>query len=243
MKIDSSLYYEYRSKFMNKCVDMDGGFPTYQPYQCWDGYAHYCNYLGYPYANCTSSGYAKDIWENRKTNGMLNNFTESNVLKPGSITVFKESKETPYSHVAIFDSDVNGTYGRFFGQNQGGQNGAFNITVLPYSATYDTGFIPNKFIIAEEDSTILNKIPNDFIKENGEFTARFTINIRRAPGLKGKLTGVQYESGDSVYYDGYVKREGYVWISWVGKSGKRCWMASGELNEKGININPYGTFE
>lgn len=239
MKVDSSLYYQFRSDRMGKRVDIDG---YYGP-QCWDAYADYCQFLGYPFANCTSSGYVKDIWENRKTNGMLDNFTESNILQVGSITVFKESKECPYSHIAIFDSDVNGTYGRFFGQNQGGDGGCYNVVVLPYSITYDTGFVPNKFIVNEEESNILNKIPNDFSHEKGTFTARFTINIRRAPSLQGKLTGVQYESGDSVNYDGYVKRDGYVWISWIGKSGKRCWMASGELNEKGINVNPYGTFK
>lgn len=41
---------------------------------------------------------------------------------------------------------------------------------------------------------------------------------------------------------GYVKRDGYVWISWIGGSGKRRWMAGGELNSKGINYLPYGVF-
>lgn len=35
------------------------------------------------------------------------------------------------------------------------------------------------------------------------------------------------------YYD-------YVWI---GASGKRRWMASGELNSKGLNYLPYGVFK
>ena len=47
----------------------------------------------------------------------------------------------------------------------------------------------------------------------------------------------------SVRYDGYVKRDGYVWISWIGAIGKRRWMAGGELNSKGINVVPYGVFK
>lgn len=47
----------------------------------------------------------------------------------------------------------------------------------------------------------------------------------------------------SVRYDGYVKRDDYVWISWIGDSGKRRWMAGGELNSKGINYLPYGVFK
>jgi hypothetical protein len=33
-----------------------------------------------------------------------------------------------------------------------------------------------------------------------------------------------YTNGMSVRYDGYVKRDGYVWIRWIGGSGKRRWM-------------------
>lgn len=67
------------------------------------------------------------------------------------------------------------------------------------------------------------------------------INIRKAPSTKGKLTGDWYEKGMSVRYDGYVKREGYVWISWIGKDGTRRWMAAGTL-KNGVRDKSYGTF-
>ena len=63
--------------------------------------------LGYPRISCTVSKYAKDIWIYRKTNGILRNSIEVSIYKPGDIVVFKEVPNvTPYSHIAIFDSDI-----------------------------------------------------------------------------------------------------------------------------------------
>lgn len=91
---------------------------------------------------------------------------------------------------------------------------------------------------------VMNYIPSDFIYENATFYPNTTIKIRKAPSLNGEDTGVRYIKGQSVRYDGYVKREGYVWISWIGgSSGQRRWMAAGELNSQGVNVAPYGSFK
>lgn len=89
---------------------------------------------------------------------------------------------------------------------------------------------------------VLNSIPSDFHYENATFYPSCSIKIRRAPSLKGKDTGLMYIKGQSVKYDGYVKREGYCWISWIGVDKTRRWMACGALNAQGINVNPYGVF-
>lgn len=228
-------YEQIKSKLYGRAFDVDKAFGN----QCWDGYAQYEIELGYPYANCTTTGYVRDIWENRKTNGMLNNHIEVTTMQAGDIAVFKPCEATPYSHIAIFDHDAGNGYGWFLGQNQGGKSGAFNLCKLPYSATYDTAFRPKCFVTA----TVLNSIPSDFIRETGTFFPNTTLKIRKAPSLNGADTGLVYTKGMSVKYDGYVKREGYVWISWVSASDKtRRWMAGGELNDQGVNANPYGTF-
>ena len=104
--------------------------------------------------------------------------------------------------------------------------------------------MPKAMILSDEKSEkVLNEIPKDFIKEYGTFYPNCTIKIREAPSQKGNDTGLYYTNGMSVRYDGYVKRDGYVWVSWVGSSGKRRWMAGGELNSKGINYLPYGVFK
>lgn len=135
-------YTQFKDEVLGKVYDIDG----YYGAQCWDGYALYEKKLGYPYANCTVTGYVRDIWEQRATNGMLKNHIEVTVMQAGDIAVFKPCPATPYSHVAIFDHDAGGGYGWFLGQNQGGKNGAFTLCKLPYSATYDTAFRPKCFV-------------------------------------------------------------------------------------------------
>lgn len=91
--------------------------------------------------------------------------------------------------------------------------------------------------------TVLNSTPSDFIRESATFYPNTTLKIRKAPTEKGIDTGLYYSSGMSVRYDGYVKREGFVWISWISAStGERRWMKAGALNSKGYNTNPYGRF-
>nr|QGW56855.1 ClyV [synthetic construct] len=137
-----ATYQEYKSRSNGNAYDIDGSFGA----QCWDGYADYCKYLGLPYANCTNTGYARDIWEQRHENGILNYFDEVEVMQAGDVAIFMVvDGVTPYSHVAIFDSDAGGGYGWFLGQNQGGANGAYNIVKIPYSATYPTAFRPKVF--------------------------------------------------------------------------------------------------
>ena len=246
------FYLDFYNRWNGKYVDKDG----YYGAQCWDGTAQYEEEVCGHITHTDIHGYACDIWESRKTNGILDNFVEVSVMQAGDIAVFKKVPiYTPYSHIAIFHSDIDGTYGWFFGQNQGGtpvaQGGAcFNLCKLPYSATFDTAFRPKKFLTGLEDepatdvgnNIVLNSIPDDFIRETATFYPNTTIKIREAPSVRGKDTGLVYEKGMSVIYDGYVKREGYVWISWIGQSGSRRWMAAGELNSAGYNVNPYGTF-
>lgn len=92
--------------------------------------------------------------------------------------------------------------------------------------------------------TVLNCIPSDFNRESATFYPNTTLKIRKAPSLKGVDTGLYYTNGMHVQYDGFVKREGYCWISWISAStGERRWMACGELNQNGYNTSPYGVFK
>ncbi|CNF76078.1 TPA: lysin [Streptococcus agalactiae] len=151
-----ATYQEYKSRSNGNAYDIDGSFDA----QCWDGYADYCGFLGVPYSNCTNTGYARDIWEQRHENGILNYFDEVETMQAGDVAIFMVvAGVTPYSHVAIFDSDAGGGYGWFLGQNQGGANGAYNLVKIPYSATYPTAFRPKVFknAVTVTGNTGLNK--------------------------------------------------------------------------------------
>lgn len=113
--------------------------------------------------------------------------------------------------------------------------------------TNDTGIDTDPHIpggSTQSVQTVLNCIPSDFNRESATFYPNTTLKIRKAPSLKGVDTGLYYTNGMHVQYDGYVKREGYCWISWISAStGERRWMACGELNSRGYNTNPYGVFK
>lgn len=153
----AKTFEQIRKNLIGKRYDIDG----YYGAQCWDGYAQYMKELGYTYANCTKSGYVKDIYTERKTNGVLKSCDEVTVMQPGDIAVFKETPEwTPYSHIAIFVRDVDGQYGVFLGQNQGGENGKFNEMKFPYFATYEKAFRPKCFNKAKPSSSNANAAIN-----------------------------------------------------------------------------------
>lgn len=155
-------YTEFKNKWMNKGVDVDG----YYGFQCWDSFAQWCVENNIPVIDTTpvnagGSGYAQDLWEKKSSNGILKYFDEVEMMEEGDVAVFKKDPNwTPESHVALFDHDAGGGFGWFFGQNQGGIPGAkggacHNLVKLPYSATYPTAFRLKKSITKNTGGTQL----------------------------------------------------------------------------------------
>lgn len=108
--------------------DVDG----YYGAQCWDGYAFYDQWLGYSPIHCTATGGARDLWERRYSNGMLNNHDiVTGSLQDGDIGVWTNAYGGGYGHVAMYYK------GQWFGQNQGGPaypggGAVYNIVSLSY---------------------------------------------------------------------------------------------------------------
>lgn len=187
-------YLEFYNKWIGKGVNIDYAYGA----QCWDGVMQYMIELGYKAISCTTSGYVKDIWNNRKTNGILNYCNEVTIMQQGDIAVFKEvAGWTPLSHIAIFHSDIDGQYGWFFGQNQGGTaypggGACFNLVKLPYSATFDTAFRPKCFANSASTgnaNTTIDTEP-DQILTVGSVVSSVPMNI--VAGIK------KYSDGDYV---------------------------------------------
>lgn len=241
-------YQEFKNRVLNKAYDTDGAFGA----QCWDGVDYYARCLGHSLPHCGQTGYVKDIANMRKTNGILNWCTDVGLnatLKPGDICVWRNCAACPYSHIAIYDHDNGQNAVYFLGQNQGGAGGAFNVVRIPVNGIIAVFRPKNLNTVTSNpkpvsNTAVLNSKPSDFHPEQATFTVSVaSIRIRKAPSLHGADTGLVYKKGNSVHYDGYVIREGYVWISWISAStGERRWMAAGETNSRGVNTNPYGTF-
>lgn len=101
----------------------------------------------------------------------------------------------------------------------------------PYSAGGNTP-------VAQPTSNEIELIP-----ETGTFTVgESSINVRRAPNLNGEIVDV-YEPGQSVEYDSKGSANGYRWISYIGGSGLRNYMAIGQTDDAGNRISLWGTIE
>lgn len=150
-----------------------------------------------------------------------------------------------YGTGKVYKGDWNGTIGRVIK----GAKYPYRVDRNGVSIgwTNDTGIDTDPHIpggSTQSVQTVLNCIPSDFNRESATFYPNTTLKIRKAPSLKGVDTGLYYTNGMHVQYDGFVKREGYCWISWISAStGERRWMACGELNSRGYNTNPYGVFK
>lgn len=121
--------HDFYTSVIGKRFDIDGAYGA----QCWDGAMYYSQWLGYPVFHCGISGYAKDIWNQRSSSGILKYYDAvQRPFKDGDILVWTNCQPCPWSHIAIFRTDNgDGTFVAL-GQNQGGMQGAFNQRVFSY---------------------------------------------------------------------------------------------------------------
>lgn len=80
------------------------------------------------------------------------------------------------------------------------------------------------------------------IEQNWHFTVGIdALNVKRSPSLSGEVVAV-YGNGEVINYDSYCIAEGDVWISYIGASGIRNYVANGEHID-GVNNCIFGSFE
>lgn len=158
-------YAEWKKTVLNKGYDIDNSYGC----QCWDLYAKWCVDYNVPICHCTRTGYVRDIYEMRKTNGILKYCHEVSVMEPGDIVIFKVTPGvTPYSHIAFFDHDAGNGQGWFLGQNQGAPGGRTNLVCLPYSATYEYALRPIAYNTASSGKPAVYEWDKDAVLEVGD---------------------------------------------------------------------------
>lgn len=78
--------------------------------------------------------------------------------------------------------------------------------------------------------------------EQGTMTVKVSLlNVRDKPGLAGKVVAT-YTHGEQFNYDSVYIADGYIWVSYVSRSGHRRYVAAGEESNR-RNVVPYGTFK
>ena len=80
--------------------------------------------------------------------------------------------------------------------------------------------------------------------ENGTMTVTVdAINVRRAPDTSGEVVD-QYTKGQSFKYDTViVDANGFVWVSYIGDSGNRNYVATGPTQNSKRFGDAWGTFK
>lgn len=121
----------------------------------------------------------------------------------------------------------------------------FNLVAFPYSTLYPTAFRPKgeplpKQELKEAVTEVMEKHEAPFFPEDATFTVGDSpINVRREPSLTGEIVAV-YQPGEKVHYDSKGSNDGYRWISYVGESGNRNYLAIGQTDEAGNRIDLWG---
>lgn len=67
------------------------------------------------------------------------------------------------------------------------------------------------------------------IAQSGTFRANVNLKIRRSPSLSGAVAGT-FTAGATQRYDSYTDAEGIRWVSWIGASGNRNYVARRRLD-------------
>lgn len=193
--------HDFYTHAIGKRFDIDG----YYGAQCWDGVMYYSQWLGKKIYHTGATGYAKDIWNERHKNGILNDYDAvQRPFKDGDIIVWDDCRACPDSHIAIFRKD-NGD-GTFIalGQNQGGAGGAFNQRAFEYEGVLG-GFRPKPDKVEEVKPV---EIPNEKGAVHRFYSGKdhmLTMSIMEANKLAKdgwKYEGIAFYSaddGDPVY--------------------------------------------
>lgn len=235
-------FQEFRTATLGRYIDVDG---YYGP-QCWDEYAKYCQHLGVPFENCTTTGYVMDIWNNRASNGMTRYFDEIkfDLCKPGDVIVFQPRGQTPLSHIGICASTNQGGQVLVLGQNQG-NGGAVCEVWLPLTDSYPTVFRPKAKKETQYDGNVdpVNNMGLKYQAHTQDIGWREWVRDGQIAGSVGKakqLEALRIDTGNlplKLKAKVHIANIGWITVdkitkdAVIGTTGKRLRIEAIELDE------------
>ncbi|HFI0790127.1 TPA: PlySs2 family phage lysin [Streptococcus suis] len=163
----------------------------------------------------------------------------SGPFKAGQIVTLGATPGNPYGHVVVVEA-VDGDRLTILEQNYGGKR--YPVRNYYSAASYRqqaVHYITPPGTVRQSDPQASRTYA-----EHGTFTVTVAaLNVRRAPNTSGQVVAT-YTKGQSFKYDTViVDANGYVWVSYVGGSGKRNYVATGATKD-GKRYGPaWGTFK
>ncbi|MFI3124870.1 PlySs2 family phage lysin [Streptococcus suis] len=175
-------------------------------------------------------------------NWQANNWTvsTSGPFKAGQIVTLGATPGNPYGHVVVVEA-VDGDRLTILEQNYGGKR--YPVRNYYSAASYRQQVVHYITPPGTVTQTAPNLAGSRSYRETGTMTVMVDVlNVRRAPNTSGQIVAT-YKKGQSVKYDEVVVDvHGFVWISYIGGSGKRNYVATGETKD-GKRFGPaWGTF-
>ena len=155
----------------------------------------------------------------------------------------------PYGHTGIVIEDSDGYIMQTIEQNIDGNADSLyiggparyntrnfdGVVGWFYFPTDDTSYIP-----APASEPFSGEV--EIRDESGTFTVEVSaLNVRAAAGLNAEIVAV-YSAGQEINYDGWCDVDGYIWITYIGGSGNRRYVAVGQ-SEDGQRVTSFGSFK
>ena len=208
-----------------KWIDMDGIYGA----QCVDLIMAYMK----TFANFQIYGNAIDYLTNSIPSGWKRYYKGDTNIAPGDIAIWHWGSWDKYGHIGIVIEVNNGLITSIEQNVDGTPEQGGLARIMSRDDTCLAGFIRPSYD-SNEDWTRVD--------ENGKFTVTVpAINVRTKPSISGEIVS-SYSEGEVVYYDSYVIKEGFVWISYISYSNERRYMAVGS-HDGTRRLSSWGEFD
>ncbi|HEL1616963.1 PlySs2 family phage lysin [Streptococcus suis] len=165
----------------------------------------------------------------------------SGAFVPGQILTLGATATNQYGHVVIVEA-VNGDQLTILEQNMYGKR--YPTRNYYSAASYRQQVVHYITPPGAVAQTAPNMAGARTYCETGTMTVTVdAINVRRAPNTSGQIVAV-YKSGESFDYDTVIiDVNGYVWVSYIGSSGIRNYVATGATKDGKRFGEAWGTFK
>ncbi|MFH6650425.1 PlySs2 family phage lysin [Streptococcus suis] len=163
----------------------------------------------------------------------------------GQIVTLGATPGNPYGHVVVVEA-VDDDRLTILEQNYGGKR--YPVRNYYSAASYRQQVVhyitPPASVGATTNTPSSTASGSRSYPESGTMTVTVdAINVRRAPNTSGKVVA-EYTKGQSFKYDTViVDVNGYVWVSYIGGSGKRNYVATGPTKNGKRYGSAWGTFK
>lgn len=162
----------------------------------------------------------------------------------GQIVTLGATPKNPYGHVVVVEA-VDGDRLIIIEQNYGGKR--YPVRNYYSASAYARNvahYITPPGTVSNTPTLVGASNGAKQYTENGTMTVTVdAINVRRAPNTSGQVVA-QYTKGQSFKYDTVIiDVNGFVWVSYVGGSGKRNYVATGATQNGKRYGAAWGTFK